>query len=79
MVFTIDPPGCQDMEDALSLKYLGPSLYQVGIHISDVSSFMNLVDRKQISSRGTSFYLPHKTIQLFPKIITELCSFQPKK
>ena len=67
------------MEDALSLKYLPNSLFEVGIHISDVSSFMNLVDRKEICFRGTSFYLPHKTVQMFPKIITELCSFQPKK
>jgi exoribonuclease R len=67
------------MEDALSLQLIGPSLFRVGVHISDVSSFMNLVDRKEICHRGTSFYLPHKTIQLFPKIITDLCSFQPKK
>lgn len=67
------------MEDALSLKILNNSLYEVGVHISDVSSFMNLVDRREICLRGTSFYLPHKTIQMFPKIITELCSFQPKK
>jgi len=40
---------------------------------------MNLVDRKEICFRGTSFYLPHKTVQMFPKIITELCSFQPKR
>jgi exoribonuclease R len=54
-------------------------LFEVGVHIADVSSFMHLVDRKQLKERGTSFYLPHKTVQLFPKIITELCSFQPKK
>jgi exoribonuclease R len=79
VTFTIDPPDCLDMEDALSLSELGPDLYQVGVHISDVSSFMNLVDRKQLSERGTSFYLPHKTVQLFPKLITELCSLQPGK
>ena len=78
-VFSIDPTDCTDMEDALSLKELGNGEYEVGVHIADVSSFIHLVNRREISMRGCSIYLPHKTIRLFPEEITQLCCFQENK
>lgn len=67
MVFSIDPENCTDMEDALSIKTLDQDLYEIGVHISDVTSYLHLVDREEICQRGTSIYLPHKTISMFPK------------
>lgn len=46
MVFTIDPDNCQDMEDALSIKCFEDNMYEVGIHISDITSYLHLVDRE---------------------------------
>ena len=46
LVFSIDPKESIDMEDALSLKEIGDGVYEIGVHISDVSSFMDLVNRK---------------------------------
>ena len=45
MVFSIDPENCQDMEDALSIKPLEQDLYEIGVHISDVTAYLHLVDR----------------------------------
>lgn len=53
-------------------------IYEIGVHISDVSSFMHLVDRRQICQRGCTFYLPHKKISLFPHEIVEICRFKSK-
>lgn len=46
MVFTIDPQNAIDIEDGLSLEPLGQGLYQLGVHISDVTSFHNLINRQ---------------------------------
>lgn len=60
------------MEDALSVKIVNSDLniYEIGVHIADVSSFLQYVDRKEICKRGCTIYLPHKKISLFPEVIT---------
>ena len=66
MVFTIDPQHSIDMEDALSLEPLEPGYFEVGVHISDVTAFSHMVNRREIATKGASVYLPHKTIQMMP-------------
>lgn len=66
MVFTIDPPNSVDIEDGLSLETVGEGRYELGVHISDVTSFSHLFDRGEVAERGASTYLPHKTIHMLP-------------
>ena len=49
MVFTIDPKNCIDMEDGLSIDPLGSDVYEVGVHISDVTAYSHLVNRREIA------------------------------
>ncbi len=44
MVFTIDPPTSTDLDDALSIESIG-NHYEIGIHIADVSSDLDYIDR----------------------------------
>lgn len=53
LICSIDPPGCTDVDDALSVRWLGPSpsgggreLMEVGVHIADVSFFVRQVGRQ---------------------------------
>lgn len=68
------------MEDAFSLVTVDSDkkIYEIGVHIADVSSFMHLVDRNTICHRGCTIYLPHKKIGLFPKKISDLSCFKEK-
>lgn len=79
MVFTIDPQNSIDMEDGLSLEKLGNGLYEVGVHISDVTSYSHLVNRREIALKGTSTYLPHKTIHMMPPELIELLALKSKR
>jgi ribonuclease R len=63
MVFTIDPATSTDLDDALSIEKQG-DLYEIGIHIADVSSYMSLIDRSEIVKRTTSVYLPYKVYHM---------------
>lgn len=45
IAFTIDPATSVDLDDALSIRTLSEGIYEVGIHISDVSSYIGMLDR----------------------------------
>lgn len=79
MVFTIDPANAVDIEDGLSLEPLGEGQYQLGVHISDVTSFHNLINRQEVASKGCSTYLPHKTFHMMPPEIIELMALKSKR
>jgi DIS3-like exonuclease 2 len=79
MVFTIDPANAVDIEDGLSLEPLGDGQYQLGVHISDVTSFHNLINRQEVAAKGCSTYLPHKTIHMMPPEIIELMALKSKR
>jgi ribonuclease R len=79
MVFTIDPLNSTDMEDGLSLEPLGDGLYELGVHISDVTSYKHLINRREIANKGASFYLPHKTIHMMPPKLVNQLALKPKK
>ncbi|XP_071791761.1 3'-5' exoribonuclease HELZ2-like isoform X2 [Asterias amurensis] len=78
--FTIDPPGCRDIDDALTVHMVDGN-YQVGIHIADVSFFVSKdssVD-KEAKSRATSFYssLGDPINMLPPQLSNKFCSLLP--
>ena len=79
-VFTIDPESAKDLDDALSVTKLDGGLYEVGVHIADVSHFVKLgsaLDR-EARKRGTSVYLVQRAIPMLPPTLCEeLCSLVP--
>jgi exosome complex exonuclease DIS3/RRP44 len=80
LVCSIDPPGCQDIDDALHARPLPNGNFEVGVHIADVSHFVkpnNAMDT-EASSRGTTVYLVDKRIDMLPMLLgTDLCSLKP--
>lgn len=79
-ICSIDPVGCQDIDDALHAMPLPNGNFQVGVHIADVSHFVkpnNAMD-KEASIRGTTVYLVDKRIDMLPHLLgTDLCSLKP--
>ncbi|KAI9888523.1 MAG: exosome catalytic subunit dis3 [Vezdaea aestivalis] len=79
-VCSIDPPNCQDIDDALHARLLPNGNYEVGVHIADVSHFVkpgNAMD-SEASARGTTVYLVDKRIDMLPMLLgTDLCSLKP--
>ncbi|KAK2879387.1 hypothetical protein FQN49_000930 [Arthroderma sp. PD_2] len=80
LVCSIDPPGCQDIDDALHSRPLPNGNIEVGVHIADVSNFVrpnNAMDT-EASMRGTTVYLVDKRIDMLPMLLgTDLCSLKP--
>ena len=79
-ICSIDPIGCQDIDDALHARPLPNGNYEVGVHIADVSHFVkpnNAMDT-EASIRGTTVYLVDKRIDMLPMLLgTDLCSLKP--
>ena len=82
MTFTIDPDEAKDFDDALSFQVLDNGNYQVGIHIADVTHYVQeqtaLDD--EAYNRGTSIYLVDRVIPMLPeRLSNELCSLRPNE
>ncbi|KAI0287919.1 RNB-domain-containing protein [Russula brevipes] len=79
-ICSIDPPGCQDIDDALHARRLSSGNIEAGVHIADVSHFVlsdNPMDT-EAASRGTTVYLVDKRIDMLPALLgTNLCSLRP--
>jgi ribonuclease R len=80
LTFTIDPADARDFDDALSLRPLRRGVWEVGVHIADVSFFVepgSLLD-EEAYERATSVYLPDRVNPMLPeRISNELCSLRP--
>ena len=78
--FTIDPKDAKDFDDALSIRSLGGGLWEVGVHIADVSHYVKegTVIDKEAERRATSVYLVDRTIPMLPgRLCNLLCSLRP--
>ena len=80
LTFTIDPTDAKDFDDALSFQKLENGNYEVGVHIADVTWYVQpgtAVD-KEAQARGTSVYLVDRTVPMLPeKLSNKLCSLRP--
>ncbi|MDW7695311.1 ribonuclease R [Flammeovirgaceae bacterium SG7u.111] len=80
--FTIDPENAKDFDDALSIQYKGNGIWEIGIHIADVSHYVmpDSILEKEAYERATSVYLVDRTIPMLPEQLSNgLCSLRPKE
>jgi exoribonuclease R len=77
VAFTIDPATSIDLDDALSIIPIDEKTYEVGIHISDVSSYLKFLDRDHISTLSTSIYLPYEVKHMLPHALVDVCTLRP--
>ncbi|WP_335972946.1 ribonuclease R [Gaetbulibacter jejuensis] len=80
LTFTIDPKDAKDFDDALSFQVLEDGLYEVGIHIADVSHYVkpDTVLDDEAYERATSVYLVDRVVPMLPEILSNnACSLRP--
>lgn len=78
--FTIDPKDAKDFDDALSIRKIGNGVWEVGVHIADVSHYVaeNSIIDKEAVKRATSIYLVDRTIPMLPeRLCNFVCSLRP--
>ena len=82
LTFTIDPIDARDFDDAISIKKIKTDLYEIGVHIADVSHYVlpgSVLD-DDAYQRATSVYLPDRVNPMLPeRISNELCSLRPNE
>lgn len=79
---TIDPSTAKDFDDAISVRKISSDTYEVGIHIADVSHYVNFGSKidKEALERGFSVYMVDRTIPMLPEVLSnDLCSLNPNE
>ena len=79
---TIDPHDAKDFDDALSIRSIGKNLWEVGVHIADVTHYVgeNGIIDKEAQHRATSVYLVDRTIPMLPeRLCNNICSLRPNE
>ena len=80
--FTIDPADAKDFDDALSIRKLEDGVWEIGVHIADVTHYIkpeSVLDC-EARDRGTSVYLVDRTVPMLPeRLCNELCSLRPNE
>jgi ribonuclease R len=82
LTFTIDPADAKDFDDAISFRVLKDGNYEIGVHIADVSYYVEPDTEldKSAYERATSVYLPDRVNPMLPeRISNELCSLRPNE
>ena len=80
--FTIDPVDAKDFDDALSIQKLENGLWEIGVHIADVSHYLkvNSTLDKEAVQRATSVYLVDRCIPMLPEVLSNfVCSLRPNE
>ncbi|XP_028170176.1 DIS3-like exonuclease 2 [Ostrinia furnacalis] len=78
-IFSIDPPNCRDIDDAVSCRELENGNYEIGVHISDVTHFLTentLLDEK-VAEKATTIYMVERAYHMLPDDLCMLCSLLP--
>jgi ribonuclease R/exosome complex exonuclease DIS3/RRP44 len=82
LTFTIDPVTAKDFDDALSFKLLADGLFEIGIHIADVSHYLqpDTVLDQEAYDRATSIYLVDRVVPMLPEVLSnDACSLNPNE
>lgn len=82
LTYTIDPKDAKDFDDALSFKKLENGNYEIGVHIADVSYYLQegtILD-DEAYNRGTSVYLVDRVVPMLPEVLSNFaCSLRPNE
>ena len=80
LTFTIDPKDAKDFDDALSFTKLENGNYQIGVHIADVSHYLqpDTILDEEAYQRATSVYLVDRVVPMLPEMLSNgVCSLRP--
>ena len=82
LTFTIDPKDAKDFDDALSFRVLDNELFEIGIHIADVSHYVqpDTILDDEAYERATSVYLVDRVVPMLPEVLSNnACSLRPNE